>query len=172
MNLQFYLEKLKASGVFKKFMKENPKAYLCSGFFTIDKEGQDNQRHLDFYIPEKGKMFSFKFGEAGRVEKIPVEMINKKAPQEIKLGSGLNFDFAEIEKMIIGEMAAQNLKNNLQKIIISLQNYEEKNFLVCTVFVSMLGLLKININLKGKDGKPEIKSFEKKSFLDLLKRVK
>ena len=39
MNLQLYLEKLKSSGVFKEFMKENPKAYLCSGFFTIDKEG-------------------------------------------------------------------------------------------------------------------------------------
>ncbi len=171
MNLQFYLEKLKSSDVFKKFIKENSKAYLCSGFFTIDKEGQDNQRHLDFYIPEKGEMFSFKF-EEGKIEKIPVEMINKKAPGEIKLDSDFNFDFNDIEKKILDEMAVQNVKNKLQKIIISLQNYEEKNFLVCTVFVSMLGLLKVNINLKGKDGKPEIKSFEKKSFFDLLKRVK
>ncbi len=170
MNLQLYLEKLKSSGVFKEFMKENPKAYLCSGFFTIDKEGQDNQRHLDFYIPEKGEIFSFKFEESGKIEKIPVEMINKKIPGKIKSEKSFNFDFRDIEKMIISEMELQNLKNKLQKIIISLQNYEEKNLLVCTVFVSMLGLLKINIDLEGKEGKPEIKSFEKKSFFDLLRK--
>jgi len=172
MNLQFYLEKLQSSDVFKDFMKKNPKAYLCSGFFTIDKEGQDNQRHLDFYVPEKGEMFSFKFEEAGKVEKIPVEMINKKIPEKIKPDLDINFDFGDIEKIILNEMELQNLKNKLQKIIISLQNYEEKNFLVCTVFVSMLGLLKVNIDLEGKDGKPEITLFEKKSFFDFLKKVK
>jgi len=178
MNFQFYLKKLQSSNVFKEFMKENPKAYLCSGFFTIDKEGQDNQRHLDFYIPEKEEVFSFKFegagaGEkAGKIEKIPVEMINKKAHGKIKLDLGLDFDFGEIEQMIFSEMDAQSMKNKLQKIIFSLQSHEGKNFLVCTVFVSMLGLLKVNIDLEGKQGKPEITLFEKKSFFDLLKRVK
>ena len=53
MNLQFYLEKLFASDEFKKFKKENKDAYFCSGFFSIDKQGRDNQQHLDFYIPSK-----------------------------------------------------------------------------------------------------------------------
>ena len=49
MNFQFYLEKLMDSGDFQKFKKENPNAYLCSGFFSIDKEkGLDNQQHLDY----------------------------------------------------------------------------------------------------------------------------
>ena len=56
MNFQFYLEKLYSSAIFKNFMKENQKAYLCSGFFTIDKEGKDNQIHVDFYIPETKKI--------------------------------------------------------------------------------------------------------------------
>jgi len=38
MNFQFYLEKLKHSEEYKEFLKENPEAYPCSGFFTIDKE--------------------------------------------------------------------------------------------------------------------------------------
>jgi len=170
MNLQFYLEKLESYDVFQNFMKENPKAYLCSGFFTLDKEGQDNQRHLDFYISDKEEMFSFKFEGKGKIEKVPVEMINKKVPEKIKSGQDFNFD--EIEKMIIDEMDVQSVKNRLQKILFSLQSREGKNFLVCTVFVSMLGLLKMNIDLDGKDGKPEITSFEKKSLFDLMKRVK
>jgi len=65
MNLQFYLEKLKTSKLFSEFKKENPSAYFCSGFFTMDFEGQDNQRHLDFYIPEKKELFSFKLDKEG-----------------------------------------------------------------------------------------------------------
>jgi len=38
MNMQFYVEKLSHSEEFKEFMKKNPDAYLCSGFFVIDKE--------------------------------------------------------------------------------------------------------------------------------------
>jgi len=62
MNLQFYLEKLQSSKEFKKFSKENPNAYLCSGFFIVDKanvKNPDNKVHLDFYIPAGGKVFSF-----------------------------------------------------------------------------------------------------------------
>lgn len=164
MNFQFYLEKLHSSPIFKNFIKENPKAYLCSGFFTIDKEGKDNQRHLDFYIPETKKMFSFRLDK--EIEKIPVELVTKKIPPEIKLK--LDFNFEDVEKMIVGEMEKQNIKNKLQKIIFSLQNIKGKNFLVCTAFLGMLGLLKIHIDLeKGK-----IVLFEKKSFFDLMKKVK
>ncbi len=164
MNLRFYLEKLYSSEIFKNFMKENPRAYMCSGFFTIDKEGKDNQRHFDFYIPDIKKMFSFRLEK--EIEKIPVELITKEIPPEIKFGFDFNFD--EVEKMIINEMEKQNITNKLQKIIFSLQNINGKNFLVCTVFISMLGLLKIHIDLeKGK-----IVLFEKKSFFDLMKRVK
>ena len=59
MNFQFYIEKLHNSEDFKKFMKENLDAYLCSGFFIIDFENPknpDNKSHLDFYIPSKNEM--------------------------------------------------------------------------------------------------------------------
>ena len=164
MNLQFYLEKLYSSDVFKNFIKENPKAYMCSGFFTIDKEGKDNQRHVDFYIPDAKKMFSFRLEK--EIEIIPVELVTKKIPPEIK--SKIDFDFENIEKMIVDEMGKKNIKNKLQKIIFSLQNIKGKNFLVCTVFLGMLGLLKIHVDLE----KQEIILFEKKSFFDLMKRVK
>jgi len=164
MNFQFYLEKLYSSAIFKSFIKENPKVYLCSGFFTIDKEGKDNQIHIDFYIPDTKKMFSFRL-EKG-IKKIPIEAITKKIPLEIK--PDFDFNFEEVEEMIVNEMKKQDIRIKLRKIIFSLQNINRKNFLVCTVFIGLLGLLKVQIDLKEK----KIILFEKKSFFDLMRRVK
>jgi len=164
MNLHFYLEQLHESDVFKEFMKENSEAYMCSGFFTIDKEGTDNQRHFDFYEPKSKQMFSFKLNGSGNIEKIPVEMLIKKVPE--KLSDNFNIGFEEIEELIVKEMSKQEVKNKLQKIIVSLQPDKEKNMLICTVFVSMMGLLKVHIDLQDK----KVTLFEKKSFFDLVRK--
>ncbi len=166
MNYQFYLEKLHSSKIFKDFMKENPKAYLCSGFFTIDKdkEAKDNQRHLDFYVPNIKEIFSFKLEK--EIEKVPVETSTKKIPSEIK--PNFDFKFEEIEKIIVDEMKKRKVTNKLQKMILSLQNIGGRVALVGTVFISRFGLLRIHIDLEKKN----ISLFEKKSFFDLIKRVK
>jgi len=164
MNLQFYIEKLKNSKEFIEFTEKNPSAYLCSGFFTIDLEGNDNQRHLDFYIPEKKEIFSFKL-DLG-IEKVPVETTPENIPE--KIPNNIDFNFEEIEKIITEEMKLQKVDNKLQKIIISFQKHKGKETLFCTVFVSMLGLVKINIDLE----KRRVILFEKRSFFDMLKRVK
>ncbi len=166
MNLQFYLEKLHASDVFKEFMKQNKGAYLCSGFFTMDKEGKDNKRHLDFFVPALKKIFSFKLENS--VDVIPIELAIEKIPEKLSLDH--DFDFEEIQKLIEEEMKKQGMKNKIQKIILSLQSFDGKTFLVGTVFVSMLGLLKVKIDLE--DNKPKIVEFEKKSFFDMVKRGK
>ncbi len=162
MNLQFYLEKLYASEEFKGFTKENPDAFLCSGFFVIDKSGNDNKVHFDFYVG--GKMFSFQLEDS--IKLVPIEMINKEVPE--KLLSDCDFDFEDIEKMIVEKMAEQEVKSKIQKILLSLQKVEGKIFLVGTVFISGLGMLKINIDLSEK----KIVLFEKKSILDIVRKVK
>lgn len=164
MNLQFYLEKLHSSDVFKKFMKENPEAYLCSGFFTMDKEGKDNKRHFDFYIPKTKKMFSFKMEDG--VEMVPIDIILEKIPE--KLDIDFDFEFEEIEKMLEDEMKKQEIKSKIQKTILSLQDLKGKPFLVGTIFISMLGLLKVQIDISDM----KIVEFEKKSLFDMIKRVK
>lgn len=93
MNLQFYLEKLNASDVFREFIKENSTAFLCSGFFVIDKQINNNQIHFDFYIPEKSQMFSFKIED--KIEKVPVEIITE-IPE--KISENFDFSFDDIEK--------------------------------------------------------------------------
>jgi hypothetical protein len=169
MNFQFYFERLEDSKVFREFMKENPKAYFCSGFFTLDKDGNDNQRHLDFYIPDKKEMVNFKINsmtERG-VEKVPVEK-SEIVPEPLE--TGVDFDFEEIESMIVKGMERKEIKQKVQKILISLQNVHKKPVLICTVFISGLGLLRVNFDLS--EGKPKIILFEKKSFFDVIRRVK
>jgi hypothetical protein len=109
-------------------------------------------------------MFSFRL-EKG-IKKIPIEAITKKIPLEIK--PDFDFNFEEVEEMIVNEMKKQDIRIKLRKIIFSLQNINRKNFLVCTVFIGLLGLLKVQIDLKEK----KIILFEKKSFFDLMRRVK
>lgn len=160
MNMQFYMEKLSSSEEFKSFMKENTDAYLCSGFFVIDKSGDDNKQHFDYYIPNSKKMFSFQL--EGGVKMVPIEILNEKIPEKI---SKLEFDFDNMELMIQKEMEKQNIKNKIQKMMFSLQNFNEKDFLVCTVFISMLSMLKVNIDLSNE----KITEFKKKSFFDIMK---
>ena len=165
MNFQFYLEKLMASEIFQNFMDENKDAYPCGGFFIIDKEKQkilDDKQHFDYYIPSLKKMVSFKL--EGEVQLIPVEMIDPRIPTKIK--SNYNFDFNDIEKVIEKEMQKQEIKNNLQKIILSLQELDGKDYLIGTAFISGLGMIKINVDISEM----KLIVFEKKSFFDMVRR--
>ena len=162
MNIQFYMEKLSLSEEFKNFMKDNRDAYLCSGFFVIDKDlkNPDNKQHFDYYIPSSKKMFSFQLEDGIKI--VPIDTLTKEVPEKI---SKHEFDFGEIEKIIEEEMEKQNVKSKIQKIILSLQNIKGRDYLICTVFISMLGILKVKINLSTE----EVTEFEKKSFFDIMK---
>ena len=166
MNFQFYLEKLENSDIFKKFKKENPKAYLCSGFFTIDKVGNDSQRHLDFYVLKDKKMFNFKFED--KINLVQADYASDVVLKPLK--EDIDFEIKEIEFLISKRMEKEKIKNKLQKILISLQNVKGKPVLICTVFVSGFGLLRVNIDISSS--KPKIILFEKKSFFDVIRRVK
>ncbi|MFH1325522.1 MAG: hypothetical protein ABIH49_02000 [archaeon] len=160
MNLQFYLEKLHSSEEFRKFKKENPKAFFCSGFFILDREKNANEVHLDFFTQEKNELAVFKID--GKITRMPAQSLSKKMPGEIS--EEMNFDFNEIENLILEKMQKENLKDKVQKIILSLQNSNRKTFLLGTVFVSMLGMIKVKIKLPEN----KITEFEKKSILDMM----
>jgi len=165
MNLQFLIEKLEASEEFKNFMKENPKAYACSGFFVIDLEkGNDNKSHIDYYVPSSKEIFSFQLEDG--VKKIPVDIIDERVPEKVSLNYDINFD--DVQKLIADELEKQNVKNKIQKILLSLQSLDGKEYFLGTVFISSLGIIKIEIDIDKK----EITNFERKSFLDMMKVLK
>jgi len=161
MNFQFYAEKLLNSNNFKNFKKKHPDAYFCSGFFVVDKEGKDNKTHFDYYLPKEGKLVSFQL--ENKIQQVDVEMLDKKKLSKVSID--LDFDLEKIEKLIEKEMEKGNIKSKIQKIIMSLQRIDKKDYLICTVFISMLGLLKVHIALPDK----KIELFEKKSVFDIMK---
>ncbi len=165
MNFQFYFEKLAKSSDFKKFVKENKGAFLCSGFFIIDKKGEENKQNLDYFVPSLNKMFSFKIHD--KVEMIPIEDYGENFKPE-KISEEIDFDFNNIEEMIQNKMNEEKIKNKIEKLLFSLQAKDKKNYIFGTVFISGLGILKIRIDLNEK----KIIDFEKKSFFDMMKVMK
>lgn len=164
MNLQFYLEKLENSDVYREFIKENPNAFLCSGFFAIDKEkGNENQQHFDFYVPETNELFSFKLED--EIEKLPMENFSEIP---IKILRDCDFSFERVETIIFNEMEARNIKSKAKKIFLSLQRKDDKHFLIGTVFISALGIVRIDIDVSSM----KVIFFEKKSFMDMVRVVK
>lgn len=160
MNFKYYLRRLQESGDYRKYMQENPQAYMCSGFFTIDKEGSDNKQHLDFFSPGKDKITSFQMEQEGKATTIDV--LDKKIPPQLSID--YDIDFEEIENVVYNKMREHGINNRIQKFIFSLQSVEGKDYLAGTVFITLFGLIKINV--EAKTGK--IADFEKKSFFDLV----
>ena len=163
MNFQSYFEKLANSEEFKKFKSDNSEHYLCSGFFSIDKRGNDNQQHLDFYIPSEKKTFSFKIEKDFEI--IKLEEFKEFIPE--KINERINFDFEDIEEMIEKKMKRKKIDKEIQKLLFSIQNNGKGHFLVGTIFISGMGVLKITIDLEKK----MITNFENKSFFDMIKIV-
>lgn len=146
-------------------MRENSLAYPCSGFFIIDKEhgGKDNKINFDFWLPNKEEMFSFRVD--GEIEILKVE--NFKAESFEKISTDYDFNFEDFEKMISDKMKKENIKGKIQKLLFSLQRLDGKDFLIGTLFLTSLGLLKVTISLEEN----KIISFEKKSFFDMIKII-
>jgi len=165
MNLQFYLEKLFVSENFEKFKKENSEAYFCSGFFSIEEGNKGkNSIHIDYFNPETKKMFSFQLESNCQI--IPIEQVPEKAP--VKIPDNIEIDFDKIRELIQMKMDEEKINKKIQKLLFSLQHKDGKNFLVGTIFISGLGLLKVKIDLEDD----KIVEFEKKSFFDMMKIIK
>jgi len=165
MNFQFYFEKLVDSKDFKKFVKENKDAFLCSGFFIVDKKDKENKQGIDYFVPSIKKMFSFKIND--KVEIIPVENFGEVFKPE-KIPDNIDFDFADIEAMVQNRMNEEKISNKIEKLLLSLQAKDKKNYILGTIFISSLGIIKVKIDLNEK----KITDFEKMSFFDMIKVVK
>ncbi len=163
MNIQFNFEKLHSSKEFQEFIKEYPEAYLCSGFFVIDKEGKDNKVHFDYFSPKSKEVFSFQLES---MQKVPLETFGEKIPGEIS--SDVDLEFDELEEMILQKMKEEKINTKIQKMVLSLQKVDGKDFIIGTIFIPMMGMIKVNVDLKEK----RITEFEKKSFFDMIKILK
>jgi len=162
MDFQFYAEKLLSNEHYLIFKKENNGAICASAFFVIDKEGKESKQHFDFWLPVEKKLFSFKLEAGG--EMIPVEVL-EEGYDPLSIPLNLTFNFSDVEEVIHSRMNKENIDKKVQKMLLSLQLKEGKPYLVGTVFISMMGMLKIVYSLEEK----KLEEFEKKSFFDIMK---
>jgi hypothetical protein len=165
MNFQFYFEKLIESNNFRNFVKENRDAFLCSAFIVVDKKGEENKQSIDYFVPSIDKMYSFKINN--NVEMIPIENYGESFKPE-KIPDNVEFNFEDVEEMIQGRMNEENIKNKIEKLLFSLQAKDKRNYILGTIFISGLGILKVKIDLNDR----KIVDFEKKSFFDMMRVVK
>ena len=160
MNFQFYVEKLKDSKNFKKFMKENKDAFLCSCFFVIDREEGKDKQHFDFYLPSSNKIFSFPLENGS--EKINTDVKESRVPTKISIEH--DFDFNDIGEMIEKKMEEEKIDKKIQKMLFSLQNVDGRDLFIGTVFITSFGLINITLDINEM----KIKDFKKKSFFDIM----
>jgi len=145
MKFQDIVNKLFESEDFKKFKEEKKDAFPCSGFFSIDVNEKDNKQHIDYYVPSEEKVYSFKLEAGG--ERVPTEFQDNQKPQKVSLN--YDFDFEEMKQLILDRMSKEGMKNQIQKYLFSFQHSQEedKDYLLGTIFISGLALLKIKINI-------------------------
>lgn len=163
MNFQFYYEKLLASDEYQKFRREHPTAFACSGFFALDleKDGKHNQVNFDFWLPEHKKMYSFRV--TGPVEFINVENFETRAYETLSMN--YTFDLKKVKEIIEDKMKEDHIKGKMKKLLFSLQKLDGVDYLVTTVFLDNMGLLKVHYDIADE----KITFIEKKSFLDIFK---
>ena len=101
MNSHFLLEKLISSEEFKKFKKENPDSYLCSGFFVIDLESKtpDNKYHFDYYVSDSKNTFSFELEDG--VKLVPLERNDEKVLEEVSMKKPATLPLMELSGLLI-----------------------------------------------------------------------
>ena len=166
MNSQFLLEKLESSDEYKKFISENKDAYLCSGFFVVDLDEKvpEDKFHFDFYVPSIKKTFSFEL-ENG-IKLVELERNSEAVLEKVSMKN--NFDLDKLREKILIEMELKKITNKIQKLIFSLQNVDKKDVLIGTIFLSGLGLIKVDVDLAENI----FTEFEKKSLFDMMKIMK
>lgn len=165
-----YVQKVKNSQDFKEFMKEDPKAYLCSLFFTRDFNDNRSETQVDFYSPKKKMIVSFKADK--KIERFP---LNKKAetlthkkfiPKPIK--ETIKMDVDELEPTLTDEMHNRGMTYHIEKLLAFVNITDGELIWNCTGFLRGLGLLQAHV----EDKTNTVLFMEKKSFFDILKFTK
>jgi len=164
--LKSLIEILNNSEEFNSFIKTNPKATPCAGFFILDFKENNFQYTIDYKIDNN--IFSFNINpETKLVTEKQEELIDKSKPLnevDLKIGTGLE----ELRSIVEHELVSNNIKNPLEKIIAVLQAIPENNESMWNLTCMCQGFNIIMIHINALDGK--IIKFEKKSLFDFVKQ--
>ena len=162
MNFKEALEKLEKSSEFLKFRKENPKAYLCAGFFVLDFESNQDTQQIDFQCEEKIAAFSVAKEISIKME----ETADKKKVPSIK--PEIKIDVDEMQKIAGREIEKNKISTKLNKIIAILQMHDEKQIWNLTCIFASLVMLRLHIDAFSGN----VLRADKSSLFDFVQKPK
>jgi len=165
-----YIKKVRDAAAFKEFMQEDPKAYLCSLFFTRDFNEKSSETQVDFYSPKQKMIVSFKVDK--KVERAPLgkkaETLTHKSFVPKVLAEDIKMDIDEIEPTLMDEMHNRGMTYQIDKVLAFVNVTDNEVVWNCTSFLRGLGLLIAHVEDKSKT----VLFMEKKSFFDILRFTK
>lgn len=162
MKVNHYVSRLQESSEFKKFIKENPKAKLCAGFFVLDFEGGKDLHQIDYILPNK-KVATFNLDE-GVTMKLSEQKLKTPLPE---IGTDIKTDLDIIRGLVEDEMKNQIVTDNIKKIIAILHIVDGRLIWNLQCILNGLSILHIHIN----DSDKNILKFEKHSLLEFIKKA-
>jgi len=165
MKLSHYLKRVEESPEYKKFKEEHKKAYLSAGFFVLDFETNKHLHQIDFYIPSKKKVATFKL-EEGISFQISDTFKLKKTPEELKGDSQI--DLEALKGIVHDEMMNRTVTQDVKKIIAVLQQENGKKVWRLNCITGDLGIIKVDVD----DAGGSVLDFEKANLFDMMKMVK
>ena len=169
MKASQHVKKVMGSAVFKDFMKEDPKAYLCSLFCVRAFNGEADETQVDFYSPGKKEIISFKL-EKG-IERIPVnkkaETLTHKKFVPKPLEADIKMDADKLGPTLLDEMHNRGMTYEVTKLLAFLTIVDGEAVWNCTGFLKGLGLIQAHI----EDSSGTVLFMDKKSFFDLMRVV-
>lgn len=165
MGFKSLLEKVEGSNEFKEFIRHNSSAELCAGFFILDFLSNDNKSTLDYKIGEKVFTFELKDDEIKIGEDKLMDEIGR--PALVKIDSSVGVDVDELRGIVGVRTLDEGISAKINKIIAVLQKYEGVQIWNLTCMLD--GLIILNVHVDTNNG--EILKFERKSMMDLIKRV-
>ena len=159
------------SDLFGDFIKQYPKAELCTCFFVKDFFGNDNKKSIDYKLGEK--VFSFSINELEKIKMYEDQLVkieNKEFPELEKINPDIKTDLDEVIEIAIKKTLEKGISSKFSKIIAVLQKYKhnEKDIQAWNLTCMLEGLIIIHIMIDSDTG--EVIKFERKSMMDLIKK--
>jgi len=162
MKFEHYLKKLAESEIYKSFKEENPKSYLCAGFFILDFETGKEIHQLD-YMLKNGKIATFSLEDGIKVH-VSGAPFKKKLPE---IRGNIEIDLKALRGIVEDEMKNRVITDSIKKIIAVLQVVDGRTVWNLNCITNNLNILQVHID----DASGTILRFMKYSILDFVKTM-
>ena len=145
MSFHQALKELKSSKEFKKFRSNHKNAFLFSAFFILTPEFSIETQQIDYYMPDKKKVETFKINN--KINHKQDEFKFKPKGKLTSLNENIKIDVKEIQEIIKNELKKEKLTlYTVNKVIAILQTQKNKQIWNITCLLSGFKMLRLHID--------------------------